>query len=100
MLRRLHDYEQLTVHATNDELGSIAHLQASDGEIGHVDDLLIDDDTWQAPYLLIDTSNWPGGGAGSGSPSSICPRAAPQDTLRNSRCVTGLEPRPYILTSK
>ena len=38
-----------------------AHLQASDGEIGHVDDLLIDVDSWKAPYLLIDTSNWPGG---------------------------------------
>jgi hypothetical protein len=38
-----------------------AHLHAADGEIGHVDDLLIDAETWNAPYLLIDTSNWIGG---------------------------------------
>jgi hypothetical protein len=38
-----------------------AHLHAADGEIGHVDDLLIDAESWNAPYLLIDTSNWIGG---------------------------------------
>jgi hypothetical protein len=33
-------------------------LHASDGELGHVDDFLIDDDTWAIRYLVIDTSNW------------------------------------------
>jgi hypothetical protein len=37
------------------------HLQASDGEIGHVDDLLIDDASWKIRYLVVDTSNWIGG---------------------------------------
>jgi uncharacterized protein YrrD len=34
------------------------HIQASDGEVGHVDDFIIDDDTWAIRYLIIDTQNW------------------------------------------
>jgi sporulation protein YlmC with PRC-barrel domain len=34
------------------------HVQASDGEIGHVDDFVIDDKTWTIRYLIIDTQNW------------------------------------------
>ncbi len=34
------------------------HIQAPDGEIGHVDDFIIDDETWAIRYLLIDTLNW------------------------------------------
>jgi uncharacterized protein YrrD len=36
-------------------------IQAEDGEIGHVDDFIIDDETWAIRYLIIDTRNlWPG----------------------------------------
>jgi uncharacterized protein YrrD len=34
------------------------HIQAVDGEIGHVDDFIIDDETWAIRYLTIDTRNW------------------------------------------
>ena len=34
------------------------HLHASDGEIGHVCGMLIDDETWAVRYLIVDTSNW------------------------------------------
>jgi hypothetical protein len=34
------------------------HVQATDCEIGHVDDFLIDDDNWRIEYLLVDTSHW------------------------------------------
>jgi len=34
------------------------HIQASDGEIGHVEDFIIDDETWAIRYLIIDTRNW------------------------------------------
>ena len=37
------------------------HIQASDGEIGHVDDFLIDEASWRVDYLVVDTSNWIGG---------------------------------------
>lgn len=36
------------------------HLHATDGEIGHVDDFLVDP-TWKVTYLVVDTSNWIGG---------------------------------------
>jgi hypothetical protein len=34
------------------------HIHASDGDIGHVSGMLIDDETWAVRYLIIDTSNW------------------------------------------
>jgi uncharacterized protein YrrD len=34
------------------------HIRAADGEIGHVDDFIIDDETWAIRYLIIDTRNW------------------------------------------
>jgi hypothetical protein len=34
------------------------HLAALDGEIGHVDDFIIDDETWAIRYLVVATKNW------------------------------------------
>jgi hypothetical protein len=34
------------------------HIQAADGEIGHVEDFIIEDETWAIRYLVIDTRNW------------------------------------------
>ena len=34
---------------------------AADGEIGHVDDLLVDPAAWLIRFIEIDTSNWIGG---------------------------------------
>jgi hypothetical protein len=34
------------------------HIHAEEGEIGHVDDFVIDDETWAIRYLIIDTRNW------------------------------------------
>jgi hypothetical protein len=34
------------------------HIQALDGEVGHVDDFVIDDGTWAIRYLVVDTHNW------------------------------------------
>jgi hypothetical protein len=34
------------------------HVAAKDGEIGHVVDFLIDDETWAIRYLVVDTRNW------------------------------------------
>lgn len=33
-------------------------IQVADGEIGHVEDFLIDDATWAIRYLLVATRNW------------------------------------------
>lgn len=34
------------------------HIQARDGEIGHVEDLLLDDEDWEIRYIGVDTRNW------------------------------------------
>ncbi len=34
------------------------HVQGSDGGIGHVEDFIVDDETWEVRYLVVDTSNW------------------------------------------
>ena len=34
------------------------NIQAADGELGHVEDFIIDDKTWAIRYLVIDTQNW------------------------------------------
>jgi uncharacterized protein YrrD len=34
------------------------HIQAKDGELGHVEDFIIDDETWAIRYLIVNTSNW------------------------------------------
>lgn len=34
------------------------HIEASDGEIGHVEDFVIDDVSWSIRYLIVDTKNW------------------------------------------
>jgi hypothetical protein len=37
-------------------------IKARDGEIGHVEDFVVDDESWIMRYLVVDTRNWlPGG---------------------------------------
>ena len=33
-------------------------IQATDGDIGHVDDFIIDDEPWVIRYVVVDTGNW------------------------------------------
>ena len=34
------------------------NIQAIDGEIGNVEDFIIDEETWAIRYLIINTRNW------------------------------------------
>lgn len=34
------------------------HVHATDGDIGHVQDFLLDNASWGVRYLVVDTSNW------------------------------------------
>jgi hypothetical protein len=34
------------------------HIGAIDGEVGHLEDLLIDDGSWSIEYAVVDTRNW------------------------------------------
>ena len=47
------------LHKTSELRGY--HIVATDGEIGHVDDFLIDEGGRTVQYLVVDTSNWVGG---------------------------------------
>lgn len=44
------------LRSTTEILGD--RLEATDGEIGHVADVLIEDESWTIHYLVIDTRNW------------------------------------------
>ncbi len=46
----------LHLRSTGDATGH--HIQALNGEIGHVEDFVIDDETWAIRYLVVDTHNW------------------------------------------
>jgi uncharacterized protein YrrD len=37
------------------------NLHTTDGEIGHIIDFILDDETWQVLYLVVDTHRWFGG---------------------------------------
>jgi uncharacterized protein YrrD len=37
------------------------HIKASDGEIGHVQGVIVDEASWAIRYFSVDTSNWWGG---------------------------------------
>ncbi len=34
------------------------HIHAADGDIGHVESLLVDDEAWAIRYLVVNTSDW------------------------------------------
>jgi sporulation protein YlmC with PRC-barrel domain len=36
-------------------------IHATDGEIGHINDFIVDDKTWELTHLVVDTSDWIGG---------------------------------------
>ncbi|MCO8123999.1 PRC-barrel domain-containing protein [Stieleria sp. TO1_6] len=46
----------LNVRSAHEILGYSIH--ATDGDIGHVNDFIIDDETWAVRYLVVDTKNW------------------------------------------
>ncbi len=57
------------------------HLIAADGEIGHVDDFLVDEN-WAVRYLVVDTSNWIGGKSVLISPEALDKVDSPAKEIR------------------
>jgi PRC-barrel domain len=55
-LRQQSDSEDIHLRSTKDIAGS--YIETNDGDLGHVQDFIIDDQNWIIRYLLIDTSNW------------------------------------------
>jgi uncharacterized protein YrrD len=48
--------EEFHLHSTQDVIGYA--IEATDGDIGHVDDFVLDDASWQIRYIAVDTRNW------------------------------------------
>ena len=48
-------------HLRNSNAITGHRIEAIDGDIGHVEDLLVDDYTWAIGYLIVNLSNWWGG---------------------------------------
>jgi hypothetical protein len=48
--------EDSQLQSSNEVIGY--HIQAADGDIGHIENFIIDSATWAIRYLMIDTSNW------------------------------------------
>lgn len=54
-----HEINESHLLSMNDVSGYA--IQATDGEIGHVDDFIVDDEPWIIRYIVVDTRNfWPG----------------------------------------
>ncbi len=45
-------------HLRSIEAVSGYHIHATDGEVGHVADFLLEDGDWSVHYLVVDTRNW------------------------------------------
>lgn len=67
LLRRVRHGETAEIQSRREDedphLRSVAevagyHVHASDGDIGHVEDLLVEETGWGIRYLIIDTRNW------------------------------------------
>ena len=72
------------------------HIQATDGEIGHVDDFLVDDLTWTTRYLVVDTSNWIGGRSVLISSSVIVAIDSPNELIHVNLSREDIERSPGI----
>jgi len=44
------------LRSTREVIGS--HIQATDGQVGHVEDFIADDERWVVRYAIVDTGNW------------------------------------------
>jgi len=56
ILARERESVDTNLHSARNVLGY--YLQATDDDVGHVDDFLADDRTWAIRYIVVDTRNW------------------------------------------
>jgi hypothetical protein len=50
--------ESMDSHLRSAEVVTGYHMEATDGEIGHVDGFVMDDETWAIRYIEVATRNW------------------------------------------
>ena len=71
------------------------HILATDGEIGHVDDFLVDE-SWNVRYLVVDTSNWIGGKSVLISPNKLEKVDSPDKQMRVRMSRSEIERSPSV----
>lgn len=57
MQRREEESSDPHLHSADEVIGRY-YIEASDGDIGHVEEFLIDDGSWAIRYMVVDTRNW------------------------------------------
>ena len=50
--------EENDSHLRSTDVVGAYHIMARDGEIGHIEDFIVDDQTWTIRYAVVDTKNW------------------------------------------
>jgi uncharacterized protein YifN (PemK superfamily) len=74
------------------------HLLATDGEIGHVDDFLLDEG-WRVRYLVVDTSNRIGGRSVLIAPSAVASVDAPDAKIHVTLSREDIKRSPSVSTA-
>jgi len=67
---------------------------AVDGEIGHIEDLIVDDVTWRIDYTVVDTRNWLPGEKVVLLPSMVQQISWPEETVQFDRTREAIETAP------
>ena len=76
------------------------HIHATDGEVGHIDDFLVDDTTWSIRYLVVDTSNWIGGRSVLISPTVVEAIDSPNEMVQVKLSREAIERSPGVESVK
>ena len=74
------------------------HILAADGEVGHVDDFLVDEN-WTVRYVVVDTSNWIGGKSVLISPAALEKVDSPDRQIRVKLTRDEIEHSPSVDTA-
>lgn len=54
----MRDAERADIHLRSCNEVKDYHIHAKDGELGHVEGFLLDEETWAIRYIVVNTSNW------------------------------------------
>jgi len=55
-IRREQESSDPHLHSAREVRGY--YIEAADGDIGHVEDFIVDDEDWAIRYMVVDTRNW------------------------------------------
>jgi hypothetical protein len=90
--------EVSVLHKTSKMRGFRIH--ATDGEIGHIEEFLVDADNWNVRYLVVDTGNWIGGRSVLISSTVIDTVDSPREEVRVRLTRDQIERSPSVDTAE